>query len=463
MKHVPSIIPLLLAICLLCPLSAQAGHNATAYSLSDCIASALSNNQRGLIAREGQAIARAQHQQALAAYWPSLAFSASGTMDDHDPQFVSEGMTVALPGMGSISVPDQVTKLRDNKNLDMDLTATWLLWGGGKRSAMARQAEIGVDMAGVDIVREELKLTLEAKQTYYGLVLARRLKALGHDTLERMEATLFVTKRFYEQGLGGVLKTDFLRNKYFVETIKTTVVGLDANVELASASLVNIMGLDWNEDIDIKDTAVPFQPIGLDTHSLVTDAYAFNVDMRSIELALKATREKIRESKAGYFPVVTLFGNFRKTINEYDLGIVTEKDKKRLTGGLNVTLPLFSGFGTRASVDKSQAILRQLKKKKIVFEHGLALHMKNLCLAAVRSARQVQTTRDAMVAARENRLLNEKAYTMHMVETRDIIEAQVAESLTAAGHYRARYAHYETLAKIEMLLGKQIADVLATN
>ncbi|HCG03612.1 MAG TPA: TolC family protein, partial [Desulfovibrio sp.] len=54
-------------------------------TLPQCIAIALRDNAAPAAAREGLAIAEAQHRQALSAYWPQLTLSATQSRLDSDP------------------------------------------------------------------------------------------------------------------------------------------------------------------------------------------------------------------------------------------------------------------------------------------------------------------------------------------------------------------------------------------
>jgi hypothetical protein len=47
------------------------------------------------------------------------------------------------------------------------------------------------------------------------------------------------------------------------------------------------------------------------------------------------------------------------------------------------------------------------------------------------------------------------------VETKDVIEAQLMESLMKAQHLKTRYDHLESRANLAFVVGKEVAEQLA--
>ena len=72
----------------------------------------------------------------------------------------------------------------------------------------------------------------------------------------------------------------------------------------------------------------------------------------------------------------------------------------------------------------------------------------------------VRATRASRDAARENRDLNMRAYQSELVETRDVIEAQLLESFVVAQHYKALHDHVTEQAKLDFIVGSQVEKIL---
>jgi outer membrane protein TolC len=124
------------------------------------------------------------------------------------------------------------------------------------------------------------------------------------------------------------------------------------------------------------------------------------------------------------------------------------------TIGVGVKWDVFDGGLTRASVDAAHAAKLRLEAQKVLLDHGLALQIKDALLRIQRSRAQLADTTQAQSYAQENRKLNLRAYQEEMVETKEVIEAQLVESFAGASVLRARHEELAAMADLEYLVGK---------
>ncbi len=428
-------------------------------NLKECLNIALEKNRRRQVSKAAIEIAEAQYKQALSAYWPQLKLTASATRVDDDPNFIFPASSFTVPMMGSIPVPEQDVKLLDRDTLLSSLNMTYPVFTGGKRSAISEQAELGIEIARESARRTDLRVIYDVSRMYYGGVLATAIRKLGQETLERFEVTLELTENLYKKGAGTVKKTDYLRTLVMVSSIRSMLELLISNERLAEAALINSMGLDWKSQIELSEKEIPFKPFKSDLSKLVNDANQFNPDMTQLKLGFKAVRAKIKENKSGFFPMIAFTGDIKHIENSYDEGLTNSTNRDSWTIGIAMEMPLFTGFRTKNKVKEAVAHLDKIKHEEILLHEGIALQVKNAFLQIARAQGQIESTEDALNAARENRELNVRAYQDELVETRDVIEAQLLESFINAQHLRALYDHVENLAKLEFIIGKAVEGI----
>ena len=447
----------------------------TTLTLQNCIDLALQNNHARAASRYSIEIAEAQHRQALSAYWPQVGVKATYSILDEDPNFIFPGRNISLPqGMtipvntpngpyelSSLPVPEQNVKLMDRQNFIASLNATLPLYTGGKVSSIVRQAEQGVRAAREESRRTDLQVIYDTTRFYYGAVLGKELLKIGRDTLARMEVTLELTENLYTKGSGRVKKTDYLRSKTVVEWLRSAVSSLEANEKLAKAALTNSMAIPWDTPIEIAAEDLPFTPVRSDLHDLVSETYRFNPDWSRMEAGLTAAEAKISEARSGHLPKVGLFGSLTRIENSYDKGIVTPENRNSWAVGIGLEIPLFDGLRTTNEVREAKARLAKLQEQQVLLREGLALQVKHLFIQLMRSQEQKNSTEAAAIAAEENRSLNERAYQEELVETKDVIEAQLMESLMKAQHLKTLYDHLDARASLDFVVGKAVADQFA--
>ena len=439
------------------------GPRLNALTLKDCIDVALGKNHSRGASRFSLEIAEAQHRQALSGYWPQIGVKAAYSVMDHDPNFVFPQKDIALPPglpLPKLTIPEQNVKLMDKKNFYATLNANLPLYTGGQVSSLVRQTKEGMVAAREEARRTDLQITFDISRYYYGAVLAGELLRIGKDTLARMEVTLELTEKLYTQGSGKVKKTDYLRNKTVVEAIRSAVTALEANEQLAKAALTNSMGIPWDIPIDLALRELPFTPARSQLKDLVSGAYHFNPDWATLDAGLAAAEAKIDEAKSGHLPKIGLFGSFTRVENSYDEGIVTKENKTSWTIGIGIDLPIFNGLRTVNEVREARARLGRLKEQQLLLKEGIALQVKYIFIHMMSAQQQKVSSEAAATAAEENRALNERAYQEEIVETKDVIEAQLIESLMKAQYRKSLFDNIEARANLDFVVGREVSALI---
>nr|WP_320013832.1 TolC family protein [uncultured Desulfobacter sp.] len=422
--------------------------------LEACLKQALENNRRRPASKFALEMAQAQHRQALAGYWPQITAQGGYSRLDEAVNFNYPATTI--PIMGGIPVPEQEIEVLSEKSYTASIEATWLLYDGGMRKGYSEQTQGLVDMMKQDVRRTDLEIIDSVKRFYWGAVLAQKLYKIGLDTLARMNATLNLTETMYKEGSGTVKKTDWLNNKVMVDTLKSMVALLEKNKLMARAALANIMGLSWDKSIYPEDTTMPFFPFDIDMGAIVEQAFAFNPDWAKVEAGLKAAEGGLKTAKSGYHPKLALTGDLRKWWPESSGGLATPENEEGWTFGIGVEIPLFNGMLTKNKIAEARAAIAKLKEEQLLLKEGIGLQVRDIILSLSAAQKSCDASGNALTAATENRGLNVRAYQVELVETDDVIQAQLMEAMMAAQHYKAKYEHVALLSRLDLTVGTEV-------
>jgi outer membrane protein len=453
------------------------GQRLNPLALKDCLDIALGKSHYRGVSRFSLEIAEAQHRQALSGHWPQISNRAAYSIMDEDPNFVFPAKSFQMPAstviastpMGDIpisvpastyKIPEQKVKLMDKKNFYTTLSATIPLYTGGQVSAIVKQTEQGIKAAKEEARRTDLQITHDVTRYYYGTVLARELVQIARDSLARMEVTLELTEKLYTQGSGRVKKTDYLRNKTVVEWLRSTLKELEGREQLAKAALTNAMGFHWDAPVEPSAREIPFTSAKAELKDLVSEAYLFNPDWATLDAGLMAAEAKIKEAGSGHLPKIGLFGNFTHIENSYDQGIVSKENTNSWNVGIGIEIPLFNGLRTVNEVREMRARLGKLKEQQVLLKEGIALQVKHVFIQMMSAQEQKSSTEAAALSAEENRALNERAYQEELVETKDVIEAQLIESLMKAQYQKSLYDNVEARASLAFIVGREITEMI---
>jgi outer membrane protein len=460
-------------------------------NLQKCIELALQNNDRSKISKDAVEMALAVHGQALSSWWPQIAGSVSGSRMDEPLNFIFPSSQITVPagtltvtpspitlpanlfGPGFppdnitmpmqpttinipaqvMQVPEQNVKIMNRDSLTASVNFTFPLYTGGLRSARIKQAKAGVEAARQDERRTTMEVIYDVKRLYYAVILSRQMLNISKDTLTRMETTLDLTEKMFQTGSGTVKKTDYLRNKYVVETIRGVVSEINSQAKVMEATLLMTMGLDMDKSITLSDAELPFSPQTPDISSSVRIALSNNPDLAKVEAAITAARFGVKAAQSGHLPKVALLGKAYRISNAYDAGFVSEDNKSGWMVGLGVEIPIFEGFRVTHEVAEQQANLRKLEHQRDLLRQGIALQVHNACFDLIKALEKQKSGWDALKSATENRELNLRAYQEELVETKEVIEAQIYEALLSGQYQKVLYDYLEAQAHLSFISG----------
>lgn len=442
-------------------------------SLDDCIRIALEKHQSLNVSAANLAMAEAMYQQAMSAYWPRIAAQANASRADQDRTFTMDGqfslppqMTNVLAGGNPIAaaalaqpIPINMDiKLVDKDLVQSSLNLTYPVFTGLKREALVAQAEKGIKIAEQGQRKTSLEVVRDVKKYFYAAQFAIQMEKLADDTLERFKVLEDLTERLYRHGSLKVKKTDYLRTKTTTAVTRTLLSEARYAREMAHEALGNAMGQEWDQNFVLAE-ADQASPLGENLQQLVEAAQNFNPDIQQLKLAVQVGDDQITEARGGYFPMIGIQAEVHDIQTPYHGGLTNAANRDGWTIGVGMQWNLFDGFQTSGKVNQAKAQQRKLESQRILLDQAIALQVKQQFLSIRSANNQTQDSQEAVGFASESRKLHVRAYQDELVETKDVIEAQIVETFAQSTHYRARYSLEMGLLSLEYLIGQNMQSL----
>ncbi len=198
----------------------------------------------------------------------------------------------------------------------------------------------------------------------------------------------------------------------------------------------------------------------MNLENIVGTAYRFSPDWAQVKAGIRAAEGAVKTARSGHFPKLALTGDLHKWWNDYDAGMATDQNKEGWSVGVGIEIPIFDGFLTRNKVSATRARLAKITEEQFLLKEGIGLQIKDIFLGLDAARKSDQATLDAMLAARENRDLNTRAYQNELVETDKVIRAQLIEALMSAQHYKTRYDHIALQSQLNLVVGTEVLKQL---
>jgi outer membrane protein TolC len=461
-------------------------------SLEQAIKIALTNSEKNRISKYDMQIAQAQYKQAMSANLPSLDLEIAAVKRDENIVNITQGeftlpedVSNMLVGIARDQMQAQIAALPPEQQaaaaaqaqasfnpasfgtfpLDFEsvvmgdetiigsLKMTYPLYTGGKISAIQKQARLGKEIANEKDKRTNQEIIFDVTKYYHGAMLAKNVTKLLEDTSARMDALNDLTKEMYEGGSENVKKTDYYRTSLAASTIKAFVVELSSNAKLAKSALIFSMGIDPQSEIKLvekEDTKI----LSNDLNFFLENAYQHNTQLSTLTKAIEVYDAKIDEAKSEYRPNVGLFGSIDKVDNNYNGGMSNSQNDDSWSVGVGAQWNLFNGFRTTNEVEEAKLNKMKMKEQQNMLKNALALQVKKAYFDTSSNIKEVEILKETVKTAEANRDLNTRAYQADMVETKDVVEAQITEAQIKAKYFQSVHDRVLSFANLALVVGK---------
>ncbi|MCG9791701.1 TolC family protein [Flavobacterium algicola] len=310
-----------------------------------------------------------------------------------------------------------------------------------------------------DQLTEEQVIERVASNYYQVYVLRQKLSLLD-STLATTTKVRDIVKGQYDNGLAKRIDLD--RMTVNLSNINTQKLQIINSVQLQENALKFYMGMSIDIPIDIPQTDFEVTPAAI--------ASAPNAANRSEYLLLKKQQELLELQKksviAGYYPTLSLSASY----NYIGQGPEFPWFAKPQNGvywsdfsaiGLNLRVPIFAGFGTKAKVDQADNQLKTLEVEISDTELALDLEYKNAKIQIENSIITIQNQKENMKLANEIKDNINNNFTQGLASLTDLLDAENAAT-QAQNNYTAAILDYK-LAEIKLIKSKGELKSLINN
>ncbi len=429
-------------------------------SLQDALSTALENNQKQKISQYDRQIAQARYKQVSSADYPTLDLSL--TLNRHDEKFVDETKTsfeipAGILAPVPVSMPVEYTHVvmgRDTAIARIDLQ--YALYTGGKISSLKEQAKQALQYSQEASKITEDEIIRNVKKYYAAARLSEELRSLTQNTADRIEAIKDITEAFYKGESLSVKKTDYLRVNLMLLSVRSILSQMKEKEKLAKSALLFEIGKTQDTAIELTDKTLHTNKLPEDLQTYFEALYINNHQLQQSHIGLKIRDAQITEAKSDYMPTIALYANAQRLTNNLEGGIINGTNANSWDIGAALRLNIFSGNLTKYKVQEKEVEKLKLQAQQAYLKSALSLQAKNAFLSLKSSLEQVDMLNEAVAIAHENSDLNFRGYQQGMIPTKDVIEAQIFESMTKANYLKACYEAAASQAELNYTVGKEL-------
>ena len=218
----------------------------------------------------------------------------------------------------------------------------------------ARKASIDYQTKNIEVTEEVIKTNIY--KIYYQLLVGKTQLALFDANISRLTKLMADTKALYDNGFAE--KLDINKVSVQLANLQTQKLSADNSIATGYLGLKTLIGMS------VKDTLILTDSISEDQikNDILNDAYQYS-DRKEFQLAdlgKKLSEFSVKRYELSKLPTIALSGNYGKSAQRSKFDFFGKGDWFTSSSvGLNVSIPIFSGFAKDARIKQAQISLEQ--------------------------------------------------------------------------------------------------------
>lgn len=431
-------------------------------TLDDAVARAVQYGDEARVARAGVNIAEGQVREAFAAALPQITGSVTYNRK-FDSIFRNLGGSDDTTGIGSLFAS---TPFGAVHGWTADVTATQLLWSGGRVGAglSAAKAVRRASLADRDETLADVRMN--ARTAYLEAAYAAEVRRIAEEGLEQSRAHLKQVKLFRAQGSRS--EYDLLQAQVDAANQEPAVVAARNAAALALLDLRRALNLPLTQPL-VLVTPLAFPDGKVPVLAKPADDGLDREAIASADAMVRARREALRAEKAGRWPQLSASATISHQAYPQDWWPERRQFTRAIDGSVKLEWPLFQGFRTFGTVQRATAELRRAEAQREQVREGVALQVEQ-------AKQEVWRTQATLAARRGTAALARRAHHQATVRWQNGLSTQLEVSdarlqlQTAEVNEASAFKDYRlALLRLERVTGHPLAleltnlDDLSTN
>ena len=299
----------------------------------------------------------------------------------------------------------------------------------------------------------KVEIQASVKQVYLQiLVLNERIK-LQNESISRNKRALQDAKSLFIQGKG--LRVDTLRAYTSVKNLEPDLLRLTSAVETGKLQLKALIGIDSLQTIQLADSLFLPDPGSIPTEEVVYNtAKSSNPKYQVIALQDALNDQQLKIAGAARLPEVAVVAQYQlqSQTNNFEYGNAYYPSSSYV--GLQVSVPLFTGFSTQAKVKQARISKDQTALRSNYAYEQLRASVHQVVSASHESLARLQTAVDVQETAQLSYNIIQYRYKRGIASRLELTDAEFELSTAQSNYLEAVYDYLSARIALRQIMGE---------
>ncbi len=323
------------------------------------------------------------------------------------------------------------------------LGLNWLIYDFGGREAVldeAREALIAADWSHNTVIQN---IIFGVEEAYYNYVTAKALLEAQQATYKEAETNMAASKDRHHAGVATI--ADVLQAKTALAQAKLALDSLQGQIQTTRGALATAMGLPANTpyDIVIPNKEIPLKETLEKVEDYLAQAEKKRPDLAAARAQVRQAGANVRKVKTQAYPSINGTADYGNTYYG-----TTSLYKDNYSGGLLLSVPLFTGFSQRYNEEQARADEETARARLNSLEQQVVLEVWTSYYNLKTAEQRVRTSQDLIKSATESYQVALGRYKAGVGSILDLLSAQSALEGARAQRVQANGDWYISLAAL---------------
>ncbi len=418
-------------------------------TIQEAISIALQRNSALIKMKNGLASSESQVLNAYGQLAPDLAAQAGWSW-----QRVNDigGVQRDFFGNNVIVPASQVDSRSYNAGIGGNLT----LFNGLSNYANISQKKDNLKAAEYSIEKQKQNTVFQTTDLYYTVLNAEEMLKVRDENVQYYKKFLETVQE--RNRLGAVAIADVYAAQVQLGNAELLLIQAQNASETAKSNLLNFLSLNILDEYSFVDPFGTDKVVNTDMYmkdfedlkTMVDAALDTRFDYKSQELTVSSAESGVTIAKSGIYPSLT--GNYNYYTYAVELGKLF--DRKILSFGLTLNIPIFSNFGTESAIQMANVNVKNAQEDLTALQRQIKIEVKQTYLDLVAAKKSLDVAVNNVTAAEQTRRINQERYNLGSATILDVLSAGRDYTDALRNKINAIYEFYRQHDKLNNSLGR---------
>ncbi len=338
-------------------------------------------------------------------------------------------------------------KLGSADNMALTGTVQQTLFTWGKLINAYRIAGLNQEIQMQALIQARAQLRVDVTSGYYQALLARKTVDVMNEALNQLRGHVSQVQSLYDNGMAT--KLDLMKATLGLQQMEAQVSQIENGAELATAALLNTLGLDPGTPVAFTEELAP-DSTTVDPDQVTGPALERRPELAQLRNAVKMADLGVRIARTANLPnaFAQVNGSYKNPVG-FSAGWGTDWNA---TAGISV--PLFTGMSNYSRLKAAEARYRQARVGLALAEDGVKLDVKAQALALNQEAKNAAYQKRNVEVAEAALGLAQARYENGLLTNLDYMDSQVALTQARVAYLNALANYQVAKARLRKAVGE---------